>query len=77
MKLKKLSENGEFNMQQTSEEQAYDITGEATEGLLLIAILAQEPLRAAALRELRVRKALRRNSDFQELYMTNLSVAAC
>ena len=64
-------------MQQTSEEQAYDITGEATEGLLLIAILAQEPLRAAALRELRVRKALRRNSDFQELYMTNLSVAAC
>jgi hypothetical protein len=77
MKLKKQAENGEFNMQQTSKEQTYDITGEATEGLLLIAILAQEPLRTAALRELRVRKVLRRNSDFQDMYMTNFSVAAC
>lgn len=61
-------------------EQTIDgLDGETTEGLLLMAVLGQEPLKASALRELRRRKAVAATyqDDFADLYMTNLSVAAC
>lgn len=64
-------------MNKTLENTVYDVSSETTEGLLLMAVLAQEPLRTAALRELRIRKTLRQNADFQDMYMTNFSVAAC
>jgi len=55
------------------------LDGETTEGLLLMAVLGQEPLKASALQELRRRKALSAacQDDFADIYMTNLSVVAC
>jgi transcriptional regulator of nitric oxide reductase len=63
-------------MENGQAEQAYCVKDESVEGLLLMAVLGQDSLREAALRELGRRKAIRDNIDFVELYMTNLSVAA-
>lgn len=64
-------------MENVQQEQEFCLRDDSIEGLLLMAVLGQDSLREAAIRELGRRKAIRENMEFTELYMTNLSVAAC
>jgi len=50
---------------------------ESIESLLLMAVLTQGASKQSAMQELRRRKALHREADFEDLYMTNFGVVAC
>lgn len=52
------------------------LKNESIESLLLMAVLAQGVPKQSAQRELRRRKALRSEADFEDLYITNFGVAA-
>lgn len=52
------------------------LKNESIESLLLMAVLAQGVAKQSAQRELRRRKALRSEADFENLYMTNFGVVA-
>lgn len=47
---------------------------ESVENLLLIAVLGNGPMRLSARRELESRRVVDRQCDFEDSYMTNLSV---
>lgn len=56
------------------ESMEYLFEAEPVENLLLIAVLGDGPLRLTARRELERRRVVERRQDFEDSYMTNLSV---
>jgi hypothetical protein len=58
------------------EQTMFVVENESIENLLLAAVLGQGTAKESALRELRKRKTLRQEVDFEDLYMANFSAAA-